>query len=162
MLRRAVDGLGAIPIVRLEDLKREGVDITPKITELHRRAMLRADEIEVSKLVVQANHMAGFWEGTRNRTDHTKVQQLKKGIGYTACKAAQEVALSIIPIGISYGATPLGDKKLATPYKYTPQVHIGMPIRIETTLPEELTQLVRPALQKCVDVAVKGSAERGF
>jgi 1-acyl-sn-glycerol-3-phosphate acyltransferase len=155
-----IDGLGAIPIVRLEDLDRRGMVITPEIEELHRKAMLRADEIEVSKLVEQGNHMAGFWEGTRNREDPTKVQPLKKGIGYTVCKAAEDVDVSIVPVGICFGGKPTDHKKLAVPHKYTPHVHIGMPFRVETTSPEELVQVVRPAIQGCVDIAVNASMVR--
>jgi 1-acyl-sn-glycerol-3-phosphate acyltransferase len=162
ILRRMIDGLGAIPIVRLEDLDRQGIVITPEIEELHRKAMLRADEIQVSKLVEQGNHMAGFWEGTRNREDHTKVQRLKKGIGYTVCKAAEDVDVSIVPVGVCYGGKPTDYKKLAVPHKYTPHVHIhiGMPFRVETTSPEELVQVVHPAIQGCVDVAVNASMVR--
>lgn len=157
LLRRAVDGLGAIPIVRLEDLRRQGVTITPEIEELHKKAILMADEVEISKLVNQGAHMAGFWEGTRNRTDHTTVQPLKKGIGHTACKAAEQVDISIVPVGIYYGGEPTDYRKLDVPQKYTPHVHIGMPLRVETANPGELIRLVYPAMQDCVNAAVASS-----
>ena len=63
MLRRAVDGLGAIPTFRLEDLKRQGIEITEEINEMYQDSLLLSSKVHVSKLL-QGSHMAGFWSGS--------------------------------------------------------------------------------------------------
>ncbi len=160
-LRWAVDELGSIPIVRTEDLRRQGIEVTQEIQDMHKRAMLRAHEVEVGKLI-KGNHMAGFWEGTRNRVDHTRVQVLKKGIAHTALEASQEVGVSILPVGLYYGGEPLSYKKLDVPEKRSPTVHIGMPIPVEHANGDVnlLTELVQGALQDCQDIAVKRATAR--
>jgi len=51
LLRRSVDGLGAIPTFRLEDLRRKGIEITDEIEERYRQAIVRCSDTQVAKLV---------------------------------------------------------------------------------------------------------------
>lgn len=159
VLRRALDELGGIPIVRQEDIRRQGIELTPEIKELHRKAMLRADEVQVSK-IIKGNHTGNFAEGTRNRVDHTQVQPLKKGFAYTACRAAEIVGVTVVPVGMYYGGEPQSYQKQDVPDKRKPIVHIGMPMTVETSSPAELVSQVYPAMQSCVDVAVRTSLAR--
>lgn len=156
-LRRAVDGLGAVPTFRLEDFHRAGVELTDEMQELHRRAMVRASEAQVAKLV-GGECMAGFWEGTRNRSDFRVVQPLKKGIAHTVITAAEQVPVVLLPVGIYYGGEPEDYRRPALPGRHTPLVSIGMPIPVQTTSAEELTSLLRPAIQRLVDQAVQRAA----
>lgn len=153
LLRRSVDGLGALPTFRLEDLRRQGIERTPEIEELHRRCVVAASEAQEAKLG-RGQHMAGFWEGTRNRTDHRVVQPLKKGMAHTAIAAAKSVNVAILPVGFYYGSEPKDYKHPDLPGKHAPHVHVGMPIPVETTDAAELVDLVQTAIQRCVDVVV--------
>jgi hypothetical protein len=155
--RRLFDGLGALPAFRLEDLHRQGVEITDEIDQIYQQSIIRASEAQVAK-IVRGSHMAGFWEGTRNMTDHRVVQQLKKGIGYTAIVASNDVRVLLLPVGMYYGGEPTDYQKQDVPDKYIPQIHVGMPIPVETTKTDELVTLLHPAIQGCVDVAVARAA----
>jgi hypothetical protein len=152
-LRRSVDGLGALPTFRIEDLRRQGIERTPEIEELHHRCTVGASEAQVAKLT-RGQHMAGFWEGTRNRTDYRVVQPLKKGMAHTAIAAAKAVKVAILPVGFYYGSEPADYKHPDVPGKRRPHVHVGMPIPVVTTDATELVALVQPAIQACVDVVV--------
>jgi 1-acyl-sn-glycerol-3-phosphate acyltransferase len=153
LLRRAVDGLGALPTFRLEDLRRSGLEHDEQANELHRRSMVRASEVQVAKLI-GGESMAGFWEGTRNRTDYRIVQPLKKGIAHTAIAAAATVPVLLLPVGIYYGAEPEDYRRPVVPGRHKPVVHVGAPIPVHTDSAEELTTLLHPAIQRCVDHAV--------
>lgn len=153
LLRRSVDGLGALPTFRLEDLRRQGIEQTPEIEELHRRCMVEASETQVTKLE-HGQHMAGFWEGTRNRTDYRVVQPLKKGMAHTAIAAAKKVKVAILPVGFYYGSEPEDYKRPDVPGKHAPHVHVGMPIPVDSADANEIVDLVHPAIQRCVDVVV--------
>lgn len=152
-LRRSVDGLGAVPTFRLEDLRRQGIEITAEIDERYRRATVRASETQVAKLV-GGEMMAGFWEGTRNRSDYRVVQPLKKGIAHTAIAAAEKVDVAVLPVGFYYGSEPDDYKRPNVPGKRNPHVHVGMPIPVRTVDAAELVDLVHPAMQGCLDVVV--------
>jgi hypothetical protein len=153
MLRRGVDGLGAVPTFRLEDLRRAGVEQTPEIEDLHRRSMERASDAQVAKLV-RGECMAGFWEGTRNRSDYRVVQPLKKGIAHTVIEAAEQVPVLLVPMGFSYGGEPDDYRHPVLPRRHRPLVHVGVPIPVATTSADELTALLHPAIQQCVDHVV--------
>lgn len=156
MLRRAVDGLGALPTFRLEDLKRQGIELTDEIRSVHQRSMLKSSDAQVSKLI-RGSFMAGFWEGTRNRTDYRVVQPLKNGMGHTAIAASKEVRVLLLPMGIYYGGEPSDYRRPRVPKPHAPHVHLGMPIPVETGSAGELVALVHPAIQSCVDHAVAQS-----
>lgn len=154
LLRNSCDGLGALPTFRLEDLRRQGVEITDEINQQYRDAIELASKTQVSKLVA-GHSMAGFWEGTRNRTDHRVVQPLKKGVAHTAIAAAEKVPVVLLPMGFYYGQEPEDYKKPVLPGAKRPYVHIGMPIPVETTDPDELVALLHPEIQRCVDIVVE-------
>ena len=159
ILRRCVDGLGAMPTIRSKDLRRQGIEQTEEVAELHRRAMVTASDAQVTQLI-RGQHMAGFWEGTRNRTDYRVVQPLKKGMAHTAIAAAASIKVAILPVGFSYGGEPDDYEHPKLPGKHTPHVHVGMPIPVETTDANELVDLVYPAIQGCVDVVAARAVDR--
>lgn len=161
ILRRALDELGGIPVFRRVDIEQKGKKTPPEIERLYRQALRRANEVQVAKLIA-GNHMGNFPEGTRNRVNHKEVQTLKDGFAYTAIDAAQEVAISIVPIGIYYGGEPKSNKKQDVPSRRKPHIHIGMPIAVDpSSVPEELSlHQVHPAIQYCVDVAVQAYNDR--
>lgn len=162
MLRWAVDELGAVPTFRLEDLKRKQIEVTDEIAAIHRAATLMASQIQVAKLRA-GEHMAGFWEGTRNRVDYRIVQPLKKGMAHTAVAAAESVNVAVLPVGVYYGAEPKDYKRPDVPGKRRPHVHIGTPIPVETTDIAALTAGVHGEIQRCVDIVVaraRGKAVR--
>lgn len=155
VLRWAVDEMGSIPVIRLEDLNRQGIGITSEMEERHKEALLLLDEVEVKKLVEGPQHMSAFFEGKRNRTDHRRVQALKKGVAHTAIRAAQDVCLSFVPFGLYYGGEPTDYSIHDVPSKRKPTLHIGMPIQIEPNdTPDDLITLLHPEMQRCVDLAV--------
>lgn len=153
LLRRAVDGLGAVPTFRVEDLRRAGVELTDEVHDLHRRSMVRASETQVAKLI-DGECMAGFWEGTRNRSDFRVVQPLKKGIAHTAIAASKEVPVLVLPMGIYYGGEPEDYRRPALPGRHKPLVSLGTPIPVLTTSADELIARLHPAMQRCVDEVV--------
>lgn len=159
MLRRSVDGLGAMPTFRSEDLRRQGLEGTEDVEARRRRCMLAASDAQVEKLQ-RGDHMAGFWEGTRNRVDYRVVQPLKKGMAHTAIAAARSVKVAVLPVGFYYGSEPEDYRRPDVPGKYTPHVHVGMPIPVATSEAADLVDLVHPAIQDCVDVVVERAAER--
>jgi len=67
------------------------------------------------------------------------------------------VKVAILPIGFYYGSEPADYTHPDVPGKRQPHVHVGMPIPVETTDATELVDLVRPAIQACVDVVVARS-----
>lgn len=179
ILRRAVDGLGAIPVYRMEDLRRLGLDKDEEAVKNYEYAIDRVHEVQNTRLVrgvrnhgysryysgtapssLPFDHWASFYESTRNLFNHTIVQQLKMGPANTACEAAANVDVAVIPMGFYYGGEPVDYKKGDVPAKRTPDLHIGYPIPVKTSDPEELIKLVHPAIQACVDVAVAASLAR--
>jgi hypothetical protein len=105
--------------------------------------------------------MAGFWEGTRNRTDYRVVQPLRKGIAHTAIAAAEHVPVAVLPVGFSYGRGPEDYQRPVLPDRHHPLVHVARPIPVATTDPDELVALLHPELQRCVDqVVARAGVER--
>lgn len=153
MLRWAVDELGAMPTFRLEDLRRRKIEITDEIKALHQAATIKASETQIAKLNA-GEMMAGFWEGTRNRTDYRIVQPLKKGMAHTAIAAAKTAPMAVLPVGIYYGSEPEDYARPNVPGKRQPHIHIGTPFGVETDDPVELTDRVHGEIQRCVDVVV--------
>jgi hypothetical protein len=160
MLRRSVDGLGALPTFRLEDLRRQGIEVTEEVKDRYQRAVVKASETQVAKLIA-GHSMAGFWEGTRNRSDYRVVQPLRKGIAHTAIAAAEEVPVVVLPVGFYYGQEPEDYARPVLPDRHRPLVHVANPIEVATTDPEELVGLVHPEIQRCVDLVVERAASPG-
>ncbi len=153
MLRWAVDELGAMPTFRLEDLRRRKIEITEEIKAMHHAATIRASETQIAKLNA-GEMMAGFWEGTRNRSDYRIVQPLKKGMAHTAIAAAQTAPMAVLPVGIYYGSEPADYARPNVPGKRQPHIHIGTPFAVDTDDPTALTDRVHGEIQRCVDVVV--------
>ena len=160
MLRRSVDGLGALPTFRLEDLRRQGIEVTEEVKDRYQRAVVKASETQVAKLIA-GHSMAGFWEGTRNRSDYRVVQPLRKGIAHTAIAAAEEVPVVVLPVGFYYGQEPEDYARPVLTDRHRPLVHVANPIEVATTDPEELVGLVHPEIQRCVDLVVERAASPG-
>ncbi len=164
LLRWAVDELGALPTFRLEDLRRRKIEITDEVDAVYRAATLEASRIQVAKLAA-GEMMAGFWEGTRNRTDYRIVQPLKKGMAHTAIAAAATAAVAVLPVGIYYGSEPADYAHPDVPGKRRPHIHIGMPLPVDTDDVAVLTKRVHGEIQRCVDVVVRraeaAAARRG-
>jgi len=159
VLRRALDGMGGIPVFRTEDVEYQDAETPTEITKLQQLARSRADDVQVARLK-RGRHGANFLEGTRNRVDQTQVQPLKKGFAHTVSRAAKDVGVFIVPIGMYYGE-PENYDKLDIPNKYSPNIRIGMPIRVDPALSAgELINILRPAMQDCVDVAVRVCLDR--
>lgn len=161
LLRWAVDELGALPTFRKTDLERRGIEITDEVEAIYRAATRRASETQVAKLSA-GEHMAGFWEGTRNRVDHRVVQPLKKGMAHTAIAASAVASVAVLPVGLYYGGEPADYARPEVPRKWRPHVHIGTPLQVETDDVDALTEHVAHELQRCVDVVVArtGQARR--
>ena len=98
MLRRSVDGLGALPTFRLEDLRRQGIEVTEEVKDRYQRAVVKASETQVAKLIA-GHSMAGFWEGTRNRSDYRVVQPQRR-CRWWSCPSASTTAKNprIMPV----------------------------------------------------------------
>lgn len=175
LLRLVLDEMGGIPVFRMEDVKNQDTeDVEHQDTEdvehldsetpsdievLQRLAVLRVNDVQIARLI-RGRHMGNFPGGTRNREDHTKVQELKKGFAHTVLNAAKIVGVSIAPIGMYYGE-PDNYNKLDVPNKHTPNMHIGMPLRVDPALsPEELTSQLELVIQDCVNVAVDAYKDR--
>ncbi|MCB0977225.1 MAG: hypothetical protein KDB02_07165 [Acidimicrobiales bacterium] len=157
ILRRSVDGLGALPTFRLEDLRRRGIEITDEVRHRYEQAILRASETQVAKLVA-GHSMAGFWEGTRNRIRYAEVQPLRKGIAHTAIAASEHVGVVVLPVGFSYGGEPDDYQRPVLPGRHQPKVHVAHPIPVTTADPDKLVELVHPEIQRCVDIVMARSA----
>lgn len=160
LLRWAVDGLGAVPTIRMEDLRRQKVEVTPEVEGRYRNCTKTASDIQVAKLR-RGQMMAGFWEGTRNRSDYRVVQPLKKGMAHTAIAAAETVPVAVLPVGFYYGSEPADYKRPDVPGKRRPHVHVGRLIPVETTDAATLVAQVQPAIQRCVDVVVARAEAAG-
>jgi hypothetical protein len=160
LLRSATENAGAISTFRLEDLKRQGIEITPEIEEMHRASIVRCADVFVEKIVNRDFHHAGYWEGTRNRTNHRTLLPLKKGIGYTACRVAQERPTIVVPVSHYFGGEPKDYRKGDVPHPRRPDMHIGMPFEVTpASTPELLIAQLAPALQSGIDITVARSLE---
>jgi hypothetical protein len=82
------------------------------------------------------------------------------GVAFTLCEAAEDVDVAVIPIAMYYGGEPTNYRKADVPARFTPDLHIGRLIPVETTDPRELAKLIQPAMQACLDVAVAASESR--
>ncbi len=151
-LRWAIDELGAVPTTR----RGKDVEVTAETEELIRESMLLAHRAQVAKLI-KGQNMAVFWEGTRNTVDHAMVQPFKNGPAYTAREAAENVGISVLPVGIYCGGEPQDYQKGNVPHPYTPTIHIGLPIAVENHTVAGLVSAAHSAVQGCVDVAVAAS-----
>lgn len=167
-LRWTVDNLGSIPLYRKKDLVKQAakdsgytsvpgktLKIPRAVEDLKNKALIRADEAQVTKLKRPGQHGAGFPEGERNTVNHRVVQELRPGFAKTVCSVASEVPMFVLPVGLYYRGEPKNYKKGDVPHLLTPNIHVGLPMLVEAdTKPDDFNAILRPILQGCVDVAV--------
>lgn len=137
-VRRLVDGLGAVPVWR------DG-DIDPST---QKTAYASASRVMLTTCVAKMNageHMAIFPEGTRNKIDPARVQELKGGVGLMICKVSKVEQPAIIPIGIHYDESGLG--------MLSPTVCIGIPSDAPFARPREVMDWLPDRMQTVVDQA---------
>lgn len=150
--RRAIDGLGAIPIFRNKDVRPDGSEVSEEQKVLQKAALSGLLETSI-ELINQGQNMAIFPEGERNPEDPANLLELGWGLGHIVCNADPKNDLAIVPMGIHYG---IGEAKQA----FTPSVHLGTPIPDSFTRPEEVISALKPVLQYTVDRAVGDFATR--
>ena len=153
--RWAIDQLGAIPAYR-------GVDFpTPDDPRRELAAELLFD-VSVGR-ISNSQHMAGFWEGTRNKKQPYIVQKIQRGIGEIVCRAQADADLLILPIGYVYSEKNAENvklpNKLARPYaefynKFHPTIYIGQPLEGEFHNPVDVIEKLHPAMQLSLDKAI--------
>lgn len=139
-VRHVVDGLGAVPVWRKKDAK------TPEqhaILGNANRALLATCVAKMD----QGEHMAIFPEGTRNKIDPLKVQQLQGGIGLMVCRVSKVEQPAIVPIGIYYPDNNLGG--------IHPNVWLGNPSDEPFSKPRQLMDWLPDQLQASVDQAAR-------
>ncbi len=139
-VRRLVDGLGAVPIWREEDL-----DTTTDRTQFN-SATKKFLSTCIAKLD-NGEHMGIFPEGTRNKVDPNRVQQLKGGVGLMICRVSKVEQPAIVPIGINYEEGLRG--------LMTPKVWIGNPSDEPFEKPRQVVNWLPDQLQTCVDQAAE-------
>jgi 1-acyl-sn-glycerol-3-phosphate acyltransferase len=141
VVRRLVDGLGAVPVWRENDAK----------TEQDARLIKSASTALLATCVAKMDageHMAIFPEGTRNKTDPARLQELKGGVGIMICRVSKVEQPAIVPVGISYGEAKLG--------ALTPSVWIGMPSDEPFAKPRQVMQWLPDQMQAAVTNATMG------
>lgn len=136
LLRHGVDIMGAIPAFRKKDITEEQEDLRHKATN-------RLIDVSIQKLQ-QGLHMAIFPEGTRNKDNPEKVQELKPGIAIVAGRVATFHEVGIIPVGFAYDE----DKKRH------PQMWIGEPMYEDDFSPENLLPKLQQNMQDAVNSAL--------
>ncbi len=175
VLRRIIDGLGAIPVFREEDglelleIARSQSDsdqaktflsggevasVTESVLSLNSTLIAAAGSRLVQISVARMNagqNMAIFPEGTRNKTDDpTRVQELNRGIGLMVCKVKDAPQPPIIPMGIFYGDQ-------SGSYGRAPYVYIGQPSLEPFLRPRAVMAWLGEELQNCATAVAKNS-----
>lgn len=154
ILRRIVDGLGAVPVFRVEDLEVAGEDAHEAEQS---RLLRRAGSLLLETCTVKLDggqHMAIFPEGTRNEGDPLKVQRLHGGVGRMVCGVSQVEQPAIVPVGVHY------DER--SRLRLEPSVYIGEPSSEPFAKPREVMNWMRSVLQDCVDASVQLSQTRRY
>lgn len=144
-LRPVIDQLYAIPTFRSGDAKHPDGTVDETRTALQRAASQEVQDMSV-RLLDSGVHMAIFPEGTRNKGDPTRVQQLKRGLGDIVCRVSLKTALAIVPMGIHYASENLSAS-------LTPAVYVGAPIEGPFTDAQHVTERMQHELQTAVDMA---------
>lgn len=138
IVRRLVDGLGAVPIWRDED-----VDTTTDRSQSG-SATKKFLATCIAKLD-GGEHMGIFPEGTRNKVDPSRVQELKGGVGLMICRVTKVEQPAIVPIGVHYEEGLHG--------LVTPKVWIGNPSDEPFARPRDVVDWLPDQMQTCVDQA---------
>lgn len=134
LLRRGVDVMGAVPAFRKKD-------VTEDQEQLRHDATARLLDISVNKLQ-RGMHMAIFPEGTRNKDNPDKVQELRPGVAIVAGRVATACEVGIIPVGFTYE----GDKR-------HPKMWVGEPILDSDFSADTFLPFLRDSLQDAVNNA---------
>lgn len=138
VVRRVVDGLGAVPVFRKKDIK----------TEADKKYMSGASRMFLKTVLERMNegqNMALFPEGERNTGDPSRVQQLQAGIGLMVCTVSKVEQPTIVPMGISYAEGFRGARQ--------PQVFIGNPSTTNFLKSKDVLEWLPEQLQACVNAA---------
>jgi 1-acyl-sn-glycerol-3-phosphate acyltransferase len=144
LLRRAVDGMGAIPTFRSKDI--EDPTLSPEEAELKKQTRRSAAKMLIDTAIYKmqrGEHMSIFPEGTRNPEQPKQVQDLMPGIGIIACGASEAVDVSILPTALYYGA----DRE----NRFTPKVYIGDIIHGPFDDPNEVLHRTHEGMQSALD-----------
>ncbi len=141
IVRRLVDELGAVPTWRVEDIDSTVTDQTLLLKGATKALIMTC----VAKLN-SGEHMAIFPEGTRNKGDPYRVQELNRGVGLMICQVSQVEQPAVVPMGIHYKEGKLG--------LVTPSVWIGEPSEEPFDRSREVVNWLPDQLQACVDHAV--------
>ena len=154
--RWAIEQLGAIPAYRGKDF--------PEADDARRaQAAELLFDVSVAR-ILGGQHMAGFWEGTRNKEQPHVVQKIQRGIGEIVCRAQTDVDLLILPIGYVYDERQPDSfvlpkklrKPVATAFNYFhPTIHLGEPLEGKFDSPDQVVVQLRPAMQGSLDTAIE-------
>lgn len=139
-LRRAVDGLYAIPVFRGKDYGDKNPTLVP--------ASKRLLDTCIAKLNL-GDHMAILGEGERNTKDPTKVQKIQAGVGVMVCRVSEVEQPALLPMGIYYGE----DKE----YGRRPTVYFGDLSTEPFGNRRDVINWLQIELQNSVDAAVEYS-----
>lgn len=161
-LRWAVEQLGAIPAYRGKDFKDR---------EDPRRIISKDGLVRTSTMRIDGGQSMGIYpEQTRNRSDHHRVQDLRRGIGEIICMSTVKSNLIILPVGNAIGTIEPKERKLPKALKNVRSefydfrnsrhafIHIGEPIEGPFDTPDEVMDILAPALQASVDEAIRRQA----
>lgn len=136
------DAVGAKPVFREKDFSNDGIDQT----ELRRRAGELYIELAISRMVEDGEHLAGFFEGARNKNEPSTIQPIVNGI--------RRISQGLIEVGIEPVIFPLAIANSSGGiHRLTPKVRIGEPVIVRT--PEDCDTLrvdMKDSLQSALDV----------
>jgi 1-acyl-sn-glycerol-3-phosphate acyltransferase len=160
--RWAIDQLGAVPTYRAKNFK----DIDDPDKKVATDLLL---DVSIERMN-NGQHMAIFPEGTRNKDKPLEVQKLHRGIGEIASRTDAKKVL-ILPIGIVYGDKEPRENRNLKRAKIEkglvnisnaifPVVHIGVPVEGPFESPQQVRELLQPALQASVYAAVATQKQR--
>ena len=138
IVRRLVDGLGAVPIWREEDVD-TGTDRSQSSSATKKFLATCIAKLD------SGEHMGIFPEGTRNKVDPSRVQELKGGVGLMICRVTKVEQPAIVPIGVHYEEGLHG--------LVTPKVWIGNPSDKPFERPRDVVNWLPDQMQTCVDQA---------
>lgn len=154
--------MGGIPVYRKKDhldadteLLQEAGD---RMLEISARALMKRDDVVI------------FPEGTCNEGDPRRLQPVGVGMAHIAHQAVaweqeehpdDELGLMFLPIGISYGVTPLPGQSLLEFWRTRhASVCFGRPVRELQKLPFQTKQVVKAGMQAVLTAAHEDYYER--
>ena len=158
-LRWMVEQLGAIPAYRGKDFKDRADP---------RRVISKDGLLDISTMRIDFGQNMGIYpEQTRNKHEPHRVQELRRGIGEIACMTIANKDLIILPVGNVVGTATPKQRKLPKKLDYIRSefydfrnsrhayIHIGDPIEGPFESPQEVMDVLAPAMQASVDEALR-------